>query len=119
MNLGLGSVGDFLPAIIRGFGASNNARAQLLTVPPYATALVFMLLLTSFSDWRQARGLPVAVVLIIGIVCWSILYSVPAAHITTHQYSARYFGCICVVVAGYTKIALIIGESIIPHRADV
>ena len=111
MNLGLGSVGGFLPTIIRGFGAASNARAQLLTVPPYAVALVFMLLLTSFSDNRQSRGIPVAVVFCIGIVGWSILLSVPAAHVTAHQYSARYFGCICVVVAGYTNIPLVIGES--------
>jgi len=104
-------VGGFLPTIIKGFGSASNARAQLLTVPPYAVALVFMLLLTSFSDYRQSRGIPVAAVFCIGVVGWSILLGVPAAHVTTHQYSARYFGVICVVVAGYTNIPLVIGES--------
>ncbi len=68
-----------------------------------------MLLLTSFSDWRQTRGIPAAAVFAIGIVGWAILEGVPAEHANTHQLSARYFGCICVVVAGYTNIPIIIG----------
>lgn len=110
MNLGLGSVGGFLPTIVKGFGYTA-ARAQLLTVPPYAVALVFMLLLTSFSDWRQSRGIPAMSVFCIGIVGWSILLGVNPVKATTHELSARYFGCICVVVAGYTNIPIIIGLS--------
>ncbi|WVF70301.1 hypothetical protein IAT40_005090 [Kwoniella sp. CBS 6097] len=107
MNLNLGSVGGFLPTIIKGFGYSN-ARAQLFTVPPYAVALVFMLLLTSFSDHRQTRGIPAASVFVLGLVGWAILLAVPAAHITQSQYSARYFACCLIVTAGYTNIPLII-----------
>ncbi|WWC95606.1 hypothetical protein V866_002471 [Kwoniella sp. B9012] len=107
MNLNLGSVGGFLPTIIKGFGYSN-AKAQLFTVPPYAVALVFMLLLTSFSDYKQSRGIPVACVFILGLVGWSILLAVPASHISHAQYSARYLACILVVTAGYTNIPLII-----------
>ncbi|WVQ82750.1 hypothetical protein IAT38_004882 [Cryptococcus sp. DSM 104549] len=102
MNLTLGSVGGFLPTIIKGFGYTN-ARAQLFTVPPYAVALVFMLLLTTFSDKKQTRGLPAASVFCLGIIGWAILLSVPA---NTH-YSARYFACICIVTAGYTNIPII------------
>jgi len=65
-----------------------------------------MLLLTSFSDWRQTRGLPAAAVFCIGIVGWSLLLGLNAHH----NYHARYFGCICVVVAGYTNIPIIICE---------
>lgn len=106
MNLTLASVGGFLPTIIKGFGYSA-ARAQLFTVPPYAVSLVFMLLLTSFSDWRQARGVPVMAVFVIGLVGWIILLAVPA-HTDQAGFSARYFGCICIVTAGYTNIPLII-----------
>ncbi|KIR52877.1 high-affinity nicotinic acid transporter [Cryptococcus gattii Ru294] len=102
MNLNLGSVGGFLPTIIKGFGYSN-ARAQLFTVPPYVVALVFMLILTSFSDWRQTRGLPAASVFCLGIIGWAILLTLPAHE----HYSARYFACICIVTAGYTNIPLI------------
>lgn len=105
------SVSGFLPTIIKdGFG-KTNADAQLFTVPPYAVALVFMLLLTTYSDAKQARGIPIACVFAIGIIGWSILLAIPAAKITEAQYSARYFACICVVTAGYTNIPLIICES--------
>ncbi len=40
---------------IKGLGYSN-AQAQLFTVPPYAVALVYMLLLTAYSDKVQSRG---------------------------------------------------------------
>ncbi|KAL7419304.1 hypothetical protein Q5752_006141 [Cryptotrichosporon argae] len=106
MNLTLGSVGGFLPTIIKGFGYSN-ARAQLFTVPPYAVALVFMLLLTSFSDWRQSRGIPVCVPFMLGMIGWAVLLAVPASSATHSDYAGRYFACICIVTAGYTNIPLI------------
>ncbi|TYJ54827.1 hypothetical protein B9479_004498 [Cryptococcus floricola] len=102
MNLTLGSVSGFLPTIVKGFGYTD-AKAQLMTVPPYAVALVFMLFLTSFSDWKQSRGLPAASVFCIGIVGWAILLSLDA----DSNYSARYFAVICIVTAGYTNIPII------------
>lgn len=72
MNLTLGSVGGFLPTIIKGFGYTN-AKAQLYTVPPYVVALVVMLLLTTFSDYRQTRGLPVAAIFIVGVSLMRLL----------------------------------------------
>ncbi|KAJ7467457.1 major facilitator superfamily domain-containing protein [Mycena latifolia] len=106
MNLGLGSVGGFLPTIIKGLGYSN-ADAQLYTVPPYVVSLVFMLLISSYSDRVQTRGVPVASVFCIAIIGWAILLGVnpvKASHMALH---ARYFGCICVVTAGYSNIPLI------------
>lgn len=88
------------------FGYSN-ARAQLMTVPPYAVALVFMLLLTTFSDRRQTRGIPVMVPFALGIIGWAVLLSVPAVHGTSSMWSGRYFACCCIVTAGYTNIPLI------------
>lgn len=110
MNLTLGSVSGFLPTIIKGFGYSD-AKAQLFTVPPYVVALVVMLLLTTFSDKRQARGFPIMSIFIVGIIGWTILLTIPA---TTSQsgYSARYFACCCVVTAGYTNIPLIISWTV-------
>lgn len=118
MNLTLGSVGGFLPTIIsecgsnaRADGAENfgytNARAQLMTVPPYAVALVFMLLLTTFSDRRQTPGIPVMVPFALGIIGWAVLLSVPPTHGTQAMWSGRYFACCCIVTAGYTNIPLI------------
>lgn len=106
MNLGLGSVSGFLPTIIKGLGYTN-ADAQLFSVPPYVVALVFMLLITSYSDRYQTRGVPVMVVFAVGIVGWSILLAVKPHHATHAALHARYFGVICVVVAGYSAIPLI------------
>jgi hypothetical protein len=58
---------------------STDVQAQLFTVPPYAVALVFMLLLTSFSDWKQTRGIPVMSVFLVGIIGWAILLAVPVS----------------------------------------
>lgn len=79
-----------------------------------------MLLLTSFSDYKQARGFPVMAVFIIGIVGWAILLKVPATT-TSSGYSARYFGTICIVTAGYTNIPLIISWQVssIPSESPV
>jgi phosphatidylserine synthase len=95
----LGSVTGFLPTIVKGLGYSD-ANAQLLTVPPYVVALVFMLLMSAYSDARQTRGIPVAIVFSIAIVGWAILLAVPAVAPTYSDLHARYFGCICIVTAG-------------------
>ncbi|KAK4698779.1 hypothetical protein P7C70_g7490, partial [Phenoliferia sp. Uapishka_3] len=107
MNLGLGSVGGFLPTIIKGLGYSN-ADAQLYTVPPYVVSLVFMLMIATYSDRYQTRGIPIASVFAIALVGWSILLGVKPHHATASALHARYFGCICVVTAGYANIPLII-----------
>ncbi|KAJ7613445.1 major facilitator superfamily domain-containing protein [Roridomyces roridus] len=106
MNLGLGSVTGFLPTIIKGLGYTN-ARAQLFTVPPYAVALVFMLLMSTYSDRYQTRGIPVAIVFCVGIVGWGILFGVSPVHATQSMLHARYFGCICIVTSGYSNIPLV------------
>lgn len=106
MNLTLGSVSGFLPTIIKGLGYTD-ADAQLWTVPPYAVALVFMVALSTFSDHYRTRGIPVASVYLIGIVGWSILLGVTPVKPTASMLHARYFGCICIVTAGYAAIPLI------------
>jgi hypothetical protein len=83
----------------------------LFTVPPYVVALVTMLLLTSFSDWKQTRGIPAAGIFLVGLTGWAILLSVPAHEPTGTDLHVRYFGCICVVVAGYVNIPIIICMS--------
>ncbi|SGZ18256.1 BQ5605_C020g09174 [Microbotryum silenes-dioicae] len=107
MNLTLGSVGGFLPTIVKGLGYTAQ-NAQLLTVPPYLAALVCMLFLSTFSDRKQSRGLPVALVFGIGLVGWGLLYVIPAHGATYGQLHARYFACICIVMAGYSAIPIIV-----------
>ncbi len=83
---------------VKGLGYTA-AQAQLYTVPPYAVALVFMVGLSTFSDRKSTRGLPVASVFIIGIVGWVLLLAVSPVHATHGELHVRYFGCICVVVS--------------------
>ncbi|KAL7411142.1 major facilitator superfamily domain-containing protein [Mrakia frigida] len=107
MNLGLGSVSAYLPTIIKGLGYTN-AEAQLYTVPPYAVSLVFMLMVTTISDRYQQRAMPIMMVFLVGVVGWSLLLGVSPVGATEGALRARYFGCFCVVAAGYTNIPLII-----------
>ncbi|BGP45152.1 hypothetical protein JCM10450v2_000969 [Rhodotorula kratochvilovae] len=106
MNLGLGSVSGFLPTIIKGLGYSN-ADAQLYTVPPYAVSLVVMLLICTYSDRYQTRGVPVMVVFAIGIVGWSLLLGVNPVEASASDLRVRYFAVFCVVSAAYSAIPLI------------
>ena len=108
-NLSTASVGGFLPTIISslGYAHGSKARAQLLTVPPYVCALVFMLLMTTFSDWKQTRGIPSMSVFLIGMLGWILLYTLPASDSTESQLSGRYFACCCIVIASYTNIPVI------------
>ncbi|GAA5927892.1 hypothetical protein JCM10213_000919 [Rhodosporidiobolus nylandii] len=106
MNLTLGSVSGFLPKIVAGLGYSN-ADAQLYSVPPYAVALAYMLLITSFSDKKQTRGIPSMSVYAIGIVGWVILLAVNPVGVTKGGLRARYFACCCLATAGYANIPLV------------
>ncbi|KAK7033278.1 major facilitator superfamily domain-containing protein [Favolaschia claudopus] len=107
MNLGLGSVSGFLPTIIRDLGYSN-ARAQLFTVPPYVVCLVVVLIVSAYSDRYQTRGVPIASIFCIAVVGWAILLGVNAENPSQSELNARYFGCICIVTAGYSNISLLI-----------
>ncbi len=84
-NCALASISAFLPTIITTFGYSGstsfsieksetdppplaNALAQLLTVPPYAVAAVFLCLNSYVSDRLQSRGPFVAYVSVVAAV---------------------------------------------------
>lgn len=92
---------SFTPFLLVRHSLSSQAHAKpprnVLTPSRFAdvVALVVMLLITTYSDRYQTRGIPVASVFCIGIVGWAILLGIKpdtALH-------ARYFGCICVVVS--------------------
>lgn len=69
----------YIATIIKNLGYTN-AEAQLFSVPPYAVTVVFMLLLTTYSDRVQTRGIPIACVFAIGTVGWGMLYGIDAVH---------------------------------------
>ncbi|PIL23422.1 MFS general substrate transporter [Ganoderma sinense ZZ0214-1] len=100
-NCALASISAFLPTIIKTFGYTN-ARAQLLTVPPYAVAAVFLCLNSYVSDRLQSRGPFVAGVSALAAVGYVILLAVP------ENVHARYFATFCIVSGTYTTIGVII-----------
>ncbi|GJN87727.1 hypothetical protein Rhopal_000682-T1 [Rhodotorula paludigena] len=106
MNLGLSSTSGYLPTIIKGLGYTN-AKAQIMSVPPYAVSLVVMLLICTYSDRAQTRGIPIMCVFATGIVGWSILLGVSPVDPSSSDLKVRYFGCFCVVSAAYSAIPLI------------
>ncbi|ELU42127.1 Major Facilitator Superfamily protein [Rhizoctonia solani AG-1 IA] len=55
LNVALSSISVFLPTIIRTLGYTN-AKAQLMSVPPYACAGVVMLVVAKMSDRLRLRG---------------------------------------------------------------
>lgn len=100
-----------LPSMIYGFPSAALRRqpgiqyAILTFHPPILTGSVpiLVLLISSYSDRYQTRGVPVASVFAIAIVGWGILYGVNPVGASAMDLHARYFGCICIVTAGCTS----------------
>ncbi|EKM58060.1 uncharacterized protein PHACADRAFT_252046 [Phanerochaete carnosa HHB-10118-sp] len=99
-NCALASISAFLPTIIKTFGFTN-ARAQLLTVPPYAVCAVVLCLVSYVSDRLQSRGLYVALASALGAVGYLILLLATNVH-------ARYFATFCITSGTYTVIGIVI-----------
>ncbi|QRW12782.1 major facilitator superfamily transporter [Ceratobasidium sp. AG-Ba] len=96
LNVALSSISIFLPSIVKTLGYTN-AKAQLMTVPPYACAGVVMLLVAKASDRMKLRGPFVAGVLVLS----GIGLAVPATN--NH---ARYGAIFLAVTGTYCGIPL-------------
>ncbi|KXN84387.1 hypothetical protein AN958_12646 [Leucoagaricus sp. SymC.cos] len=101
LNCALASISAFLPTIITTLGY-NNARAQLLTVPPYAVAAVVLIMFSMASDFLQTRGIFMAIASAIGGIGYLLMLTV---HDNLH---VRYFATFCIVSGTYTTIGIII-----------
>lgn len=101
LNLSLGSVSGFLPTIIKTFGFSN-ARAQLMTVPPYAVAFVGTVTISYMSDRLRMRGPFVVTLMLLSAVGFAILIAVPTNN------AARYFATFLVVLGAFSNIPLML-----------
>ncbi|KAI0066926.1 MFS general substrate transporter [Artomyces pyxidatus] len=100
-NAALASISAFLPTIIRTFGYTA-ARAQLLTVPPYAVTAVVITATSWCSDRLLSRGLFIAATSAVGGIGYLLLLTVPDnAHV-------RYFATFCIVSGTYTTIGITI-----------
>ncbi|TFY76493.1 hypothetical protein EWM64_g7519 [Hericium alpestre] len=100
-NAALASTSAFLPTIIQTFGFTN-ARAQLLTVPPYAVCAVVITATSWYSDRLQSRGFFIVVTSAIGGIGYLLLLAVE------HNVHVRYFATFCIVAGTYTTIGLVI-----------
>lgn len=101
LNCALASISAFLPTILKTLNYSN-ARAQLLTVPPYAVAAIVLISFSFASDKLQTRGLFMATSCIIGSFGYLLLLTV---HEDLH---IRYFATFCITSGTYTTIGLMI-----------
>ncbi|KAF8814977.1 MFS general substrate transporter [Phlegmacium glaucopus] len=101
LNNALSAISAFLPTIITTFGFTN-ARAQLLTVPPYAVAAVILVSFSYASDKLQTRGIFMSIACTLGGIGYLILLTV------AHNNHARYFATFCIVSGTYTTIGLTI-----------
>ncbi|EJC98224.1 MFS general substrate transporter [Fomitiporia mediterranea MF3/22] len=100
-NCAVTSTSAFLPTIIKTFGVSD-AVAQLLTVPPYAAAVVLLILTCYVSDRTQHRGLFLSATSALGAIGFLILLIV---RMDNH---VRYFAVFCITAGTYTAVGLIL-----------
>jgi len=80
----------FLPTIVQGLGYTG-AKAQLLTVPPYAAAAVLTILIGYIADRTRQRGLCNIAVSLIGIVGFSMLLG---AESNSVRYAGTFLGAL-------------------------
>jgi D-galactonate transporter len=70
--MGLYGVGFYLPTLIKGTGVSNPLTIGILTMVPYAAAVVAMILNSHDSDQRRERRWHIAIPGLIGAVGWMV-----------------------------------------------
>ncbi|KAI0090137.1 MFS general substrate transporter [Irpex rosettiformis] len=100
-NCALAALSAFLPTILKTFGFSN-ARAQLMTVPPYAVCAVVLCICSYISDRIQSRGLFIVGSSAISGVGYILLLVVESNN------HVRYFATFLITSGTYTTIGLII-----------
>ncbi|KAG8844351.1 hypothetical protein FRB96_003075 [Tulasnella sp. 330] len=101
INIALSSLGNFLPAIVASLGYSGS-KAQLMTVPPYSAAFVFMTLINYASDRTGRRGPFVAFSMLMGSMGYVMLLS------THHNNHVRYGAIFLITMGTYTTIPLML-----------
>ncbi|KAG9002796.1 hypothetical protein FRB94_004742 [Tulasnella sp. JGI-2019a] len=101
INIALSSLGNFLPTIVASLGYTG-AKAQLMTVPPYSAAFVFMTLVNYASDRIGRRGPFVAFSMLLGSMGYVMLLS------THHNNHVRYGAIFLITMGTYTTIPLML-----------
>jgi MFS family permease len=70
--MGLYGVGFYLPTLIKGAGVSNPLTIGILTMLPYAAAVVTMILNSADSDRKRERRWHLAIPGLIGALAWIV-----------------------------------------------
>lgn len=92
--LTMNSLSLFVPSIINAMGYSA-IRSQLLSVPPYAFATVVCIVFSIYSDRIKRRGVPMLLLLPIGMVGFIL-------HLTVKSPGVRYFAVFLSMVPAFT-----------------
>ncbi|KAM6501202.1 MFS general substrate transporter [Amanita muscaria] len=89
-----------LPTIIAGFGYTGS-QAQLYTVPPYALAAFFIIIVSALSDRLKLRGPVVLVATPLTIIGYTMA-------IVGKNNTARYIGCCLLAIGPYISSTCIL-----------
>ncbi|KAJ1736048.1 hypothetical protein LPJ61_000191 [Coemansia biformis] len=100
LNIPLASYTSFLPTIVKIMGYTD-AKAQLMTVPPYACALVCVFAVCWSSDRHRSRGLHVACCAAVACLGYILL-------ISSSNTKANYAGACFVAMGLYPIIPLML-----------
>ncbi|KAG8733755.1 hypothetical protein FRC11_002823 [Ceratobasidium sp. 423] len=106
LSVALASISVFLPSIIKSLGYTD-AKAQIMTVPPYACACIVMILVAKTSDRFNIRGPFVAAALVLSGIGYTILLTVP-----TTATKVRYGAIILTVIGTYSGFPISISWTI-------
>ncbi|KAH7334907.1 major facilitator superfamily domain-containing protein [Rhizoctonia solani] len=96
LSVALASISVFLPSIVKSLGYTD-AKAQIMTVPPYACACVVMIIIAKASDRFNVRGPFAAAALALSGIGYTILLAVP-----TTATKVRYAAIILAVTGTYS-----------------
>lgn len=78
---------------IQDLGYKEAAKANLMTVPPYACAFVLMYIASYSSDYFHDRGRHVSVLMSISTIAYALLATLPESNLHGK------YACVCVAVA--------------------
>ncbi|KEP55625.1 MFS general substrate transporter [Rhizoctonia solani 123E] len=106
LSVALASISVFLPSIIKSLGYTD-AKAQIMTVPPYACACIVMIVVAKVSDRLNIRGPFVAAALALSGIGYTILLTVP-----TTATKVRYGAIILAVTGTYSGFPVSISWTV-------
>ncbi|KAL1982946.1 hypothetical protein VTN96DRAFT_633 [Rasamsonia emersonii] len=109
LGIGVSSLSLFAPTIVQDLGYSG-LDAQLFTIPPYACAYVFTLVLALLSDRYACRGPIIAGCFVFGGVAFTIAASIPSPSL--HLRYAMLVLATCSVFGGLPPLCAWVSDNV-------